>query len=104
MSYRKLLVDTEVEVCALYKGLVRHNLLPTTQINAVAENISLGCPVSGNRYAIGVQLMPEFYPDVLPAGDWRFDHVLTTIIDGKTEPLLIAQIFAEIRYNSTKIF
>lgn len=98
------MVDTEVEVCALYKGLVQHKLLQTTQIIAKDENISLGCPVSGNRYAIGVQLQHEFYPDILPAGEWRFDHILTTIIDGKTEPLLTAQIFAEIRYNSTVIF
>lgn len=104
MVYRKMIIDTAVEICALYKGLVKHSMLPSTQINADAENLSLGCPVSGTRYAIGVQLMPEFYPDILPAGEWRFDHVLTTIIDGKTEPLLTAQIFAEIWYNSTRTF
>lgn len=103
--YRKFLSDAEVDLCMLYNGLIRTKLFKTTHLNCRMENLSLGCPVTGNRYAIDVKLAYEDYPEIIPSGQWRFDSSVSTVDnDGQRVLLLTSQQYFEVAYNSTQIF
>lgn len=98
------MIDTHIDVCGIYSEMVQHVLMATTLLDAVDENLSLGCPISGTRYVRNLKMMKEYYPNILPAGTWRLDHMLYTKDNGFNEPLLTAQLYFIIEHNDTIIF
>lgn len=102
--FRPLILDTHVDICGVYSGAVKHVLMASTFLDAIDENLSLGCPISGSRYVRNLKLYHEYYPDIVPEGTWRLDHEMYTKDNGFNEPLVKSQLFFLIAHNDTEIF
>lgn len=102
--YRQMIIDTHVDICGIYSGAVQHALMASTYLDAVDENLSLGCPISGTRYVRDLKMLKAFYPDIVPVGSWRLDHFLYTKDNGLDEPILTTQLYFIVAHNDSQIF
>lgn len=104
IKYRPLMFDSRVDLCALYRGIAEYEFLPVLELDAEAENISDGCPVSGTRFVRNLRLRKTLYPSVLPEGEFRLENTVYTRDSGSDERLLNAVMWFVVRHNDSRLF
>lgn len=102
--YRPLLLDTSVDLCALYRGLQQYEFLPELKLDAESENIHLGCPVSGTRYVRNLRLRKDLYPSMMPEGDFRLENRIYTLDNGDSETILNSVMWFAVSHNDSARF
>lgn len=103
-KYRPLLFDTLVDVCGLYRGITKYDFLPVLELDAEAENIRDGCPLSGTRFVRNLRLRKTYYPNVIPEGEFRVENMIYTRDSGTDEMLVNAVMWFVVSHNDSNIF
>lgn len=102
--YRQMMMDTKLDLCALYRGVAKYEMILEMKLDAEDENISLGCPVSGTRFVRNLRLRKDMYPNVAPEGEFRLDNIMYTRDNGIEEKLLTSEMWFVVLHNDTKRF
>ena len=92
--FRKILIDFDIDLCDLYKGDIRANV---TSLPMSGTNIK-GCPMEGFLYAENFNARFSYFPSILQSGSWRMDFAFYSQLSGKSEHLVTARIFVDLKY------
>lgn len=104
-KFRPFILDVRVDWCALQRRSVRYEFLPVIELDAEAENVTAGCPVSGTRFVRNLRLRKQLYPNVLPEGVFRLENLIyTTGANGADVKLLNSIMWFALRHNDTRRF